>query len=73
MLEKCNQIWKKVRKLLKIEFDSKPVCDDDNKYIKTKIRIYDGIVNTNFHDKKIPNLKKYMFINNNVRFCYQIK
>ena len=31
MLKKYNQIWKKVEKLLKIEFDSKPVYSDDEK------------------------------------------
>ena len=35
---KNNQIRKKVEKLLKIEFDSKPVYGDDDKYIKTKIK-----------------------------------
>ena len=36
LLKKNNQIWKRVEKLLKIEFDSKPVYGDDDKYIKTK-------------------------------------
>ena len=40
LLKKYNQIWKKVEKLLKIELDSKPVYGDDDKYIKTKIKIY---------------------------------
>ena len=35
LLKKYNQIWKKVEKLLKIEFNSKPVYSDDEKYIKT--------------------------------------
>ena len=36
LLKKYNQIWKKVEKLLKIEFNSKPVYSCDQKYIKTK-------------------------------------
>ena len=37
LVKKYNQIWR-VGRLLKIEFDSKPVYgDDDDKYIKTKI------------------------------------
>ena len=36
LLKKYNQIWKKVEKLLKIEFNSKPVYSYDQKYIKTK-------------------------------------
>ena len=43
----------KSEKLLKIDFESKPVYGDDDKYIKTKIKIYAGGVITNFHDKKM--------------------
>ena len=57
LLKKYNQIWNRVEKLLKIEFDGKPVYGDDDKYIKTKIKIYDGSVNINFQDKKIPKEK----------------
>ena len=42
---------------MKIEFDCKPVYGDHDKYIKTKIKIYNGIVNINFQDKKIPKEK----------------
>ena len=38
LLKKYNQIWKKVSKLLRIEFDSHPVYGDNDKYIKTKIK-----------------------------------
>ena len=54
LLKKYNQIWKKVEKLLRIEFNSKPVYGDDEKYIKTKIKTYGDSVITNFHSKKIP-------------------
>ena len=57
LLKKYNQIWKKVEKLLKIEFNSKPVYGDDEKYIKTKIKTYGDSVITNFHSKKIPKEK----------------
>ena len=57
LLKKYNQIWKKVQKFLKTEFDSKPVYGDDDKYIKTKIKIYARSMITNFHDKKIPKEK----------------
>ena len=33
---------------MNIEFDSEPVCGDNDKYIKTKIRSYRNKVNTNF-------------------------
>ena len=57
LLRKYNQIWKKVEKLLKIEFNSKPVYGDDEKYIKTKIKTYGDSVITNFHNKKMPKEK----------------
>ena len=70
--KKYNQIWKKIEKLLKIEFDSKPVYGDDNKYIKTKIKIYASSIITNFQGKKNAKRKStiQVFINNNARFCY---
>ena len=57
LLKKYNQIWKRVEKLLKIKFDSEPVYGDNDKYIKTKIKIYSGSVNTNFQGKKMPKEK----------------
>ena len=57
MLKKYNQMWKRIEKLLKIRFDSKPVYGDDNKYIKTKIKIYNDIMITNFQGRKMPKEK----------------
>ena len=57
LLKKYNQGWKRVEKLLKIKFDSEPVYGDNDKYIKTKIKIYDGSVNTNFQGKGVPKEK----------------
>ena len=42
---------------MKIDFESKPVYGDDDKYIKTKIKIYAGSIITNFHNKKMPKEK----------------
>ena len=36
LLEKYNDIWEKVNKNIKKEFDSEPVYDE--KYLKTKIK-----------------------------------
>ena len=55
--KKYNQIWKRVAQLLEIEFDSKPVYGDNDKYIKTKIKIYADSMITNFHNKKMPKEK----------------
>ena len=52
LLKKYNQILKKVENLLNIKFDNEPVCGDNDKYIKTKIKVYDTNVNTNFQGKK---------------------
>ena len=42
---------------MKINFESSPVYGDDDKYIKTKIKIYAGSIITNFHNKKMPKEK----------------
>ena len=52
LLKKYNQIWKKVENLLNIKFYNEPVYGDNDKYIKTKIKVYDTDVNTNFQGKK---------------------
>ena len=67
-----HKIWEKVEKLMRIDFESKPVLGDDDKYIKSKIKIYAGSMITNFYDKKMPKEKApcKCTINNNARFCY---
>ena len=57
LLKNYNKIWKKVDKLLKVDFESKPVYGDDDKYIKTKIKIFAASMITNFHNKEIPKEK----------------
>ena len=47
----------KIEKLMRIDFESKPVYGADDKYIKTKITIYADSIVTNFHNKKIPKEK----------------
>ena len=44
----------KVSNLLSIKFDNESVYDDNDKYIKTKTKLYGNKVNTNFQGKKIP-------------------
>ena len=57
LLKNYNKIWEKIEKLMRIDFESKPVYGDDDKYIKTKIKIYANNMNTNFHNKKMPKEK----------------
>ena len=56
ILVKYIDIWNKIKKTFDIKFQSKPVCDE--KYIKVKVKIFNGIVNTVFSDNKI--LKKHV-------------
>ena len=51
-LEKYNEIWEKVENIIKKEFVSEPVYNE--KYLKAKIKSYNGKINTNFHSNKIP-------------------
>ena len=45
LLKNYNKIWKKIEKLMRTDFESKSVYgDDDDKYIKTKIKIYSGSI-----------------------------
>ena len=50
-------MWETTERLMKINFESKPVYGDDNEYIKTKIKTYAGSIITNFHNKKMPKEK----------------
>ena len=44
ILEKCNKVW-----------DSKKVSN--KKYLKTKIKSYEGEIITNFHSNEVPKRK----------------
>ena len=57
LLKHYNKIWEKIENLLKIDFESKSVYGDDDKYIKAKRKIYAGRIITNFHNKKVPKEK----------------
>ena len=52
LFEKYNEIWEKVKNIIKKEFDSELVYNE--KYLKAKIKSYSGKTNTNFHNNKIP-------------------
>ena len=54
LLKIYNETWEKFEKLMRIDFESKTVYGDDEKYIKTKIKIYAGSMITNFDNKKMP-------------------
>ena len=54
LFKKYCKIWKTIKGLLGIEFDSKPVYGDTDSYMKTKVKVYDNRVNTNFQGKETP-------------------
>ena len=49
MLKKHNKIWNTIGDLLDVQFDSYPVYGDNEKYIRTKIRMHEDRVITKVH------------------------
>ena len=47
---------------MNIEFDSEPVYGDGDKYIKTKIKLYEDRVTTNFQGKKVEENASYKYL-----------
>ena len=43
-----DEIWNKIKKTLNIKFHSQPIYDE--KYIKTKVKTFDDVINTFFSD-----------------------
>ena len=52
LFEKYNEIWENVRNNIEKEFDSELVYN--KKYLKAKLKSYNGKIKTNFHNNKIP-------------------
>ena len=52
VLDKHNEIWDKINKTLSIKFHSMLVYDE--KYIKVKVREFNGVIKTNFLGDKMP-------------------
>ena len=52
LLEKYNEIWDKFSYTIGKEFDSNPVYN--KKYLRAKIKSYNGKTNTNFHNNELP-------------------
>ena len=50
VLIKYNEIWNKIKRILNIKFHSVLIYDE--KYIKTKVREFNDIVNTSFWGNK---------------------
>ena len=52
VLNKYNEIWGKIKEKLNIKFHSKPVFNQ--KYLKPKVREFDGVIKTNFLGNEVP-------------------
>ena len=81
ILKKYLKIQNKTKSLMTKELSSEPVYND--KYIKTKIKIYSDKVYTNFQHNKIQKDNKYcaylfvilldsIFVNSNKEYYWQI-
>ena len=50
--KKCDKIWNVTKNKLSIKFHSKPLYDQ--KYLKAKVREFDGEIKTNFLGNEMP-------------------
>ena len=55
--EKYEDIWDVIKNKLNIKFHSEPIYE--NKYLKTKVREFDGSIKTNFLDNGLPEENTY--------------
>ena len=51
--DKYDKIWDVIKNKLSIKFHSEPVCE--YKYLKAKVRAFDGVIKTNFLGNGMPN------------------
>ena len=58
MLKNYIKIWKKISSLMNIKFDSEPYYGDNDKYMKTKIKLTENKVCINFYGKETPKKKQ---------------
>ena len=60
LLEKYNEIWEKVENSIMKGFDNEPVYNE--KYLKSKIKSYNGRIKANFDNSKIPKKSLNLFV-----------
>ena len=56
--QKYEDVWNVIKNELNIKFNSKPIYE--NKYLKAKVREFDGDIKTNFLNNGLPKKKKYL-------------
>ena len=54
---KYTEIWNKIKKSLNTRFHSQPIYDE--KYIKTKLETFSGMINTLFSGNEFPNVRNH--------------
>ena len=52
LLDKYSEVWDVIKDKLDIKFHSEPVCE--YKYLKAKVREFDGVIKTNFLGNDVP-------------------
>ena len=67
-LNKYNEIWDKIKETLSIKFHSMPVYDE--KYMKTKVREFNGVIKKNFLGDKIPKENEHYTCNLHCLYNY---
>ena len=55
--EKYEQIWDEIKNKLSIKFHSEPIYEQ--KYLKAKVREFDGVIKTNFLGNDMPKEKMH--------------
>ena len=55
--EKYEEIWDTIKNKLNIKFHSQPIYE--NKYLKVKVREFDGNIKTNFLGNNVPKENTY--------------
>ena len=51
------EIWNKIKNASNIKFHIQPTYD--GKYIKTKVKTFNGVINTVFSDNEVPKEKNH--------------
>ena len=55
LFKNYSKIWEKIERLIRKKFDNKSFySNNDNKYIKTKIKAFNDNIITNFDNKNVP-------------------
>ena len=81
-LLKCyNKMWKKIEKIMRIDFNTENISgDDDDKYIKTRIKTFQDSTITIFYnkngskkisEKKVPHKYLLVIILDSVIYAYE--